>query len=155
MSKSSRKTFGTLDIDTSNEAVWEKISKMPNQRGTYKEIIDFITRGHTMSAAEGNALSAPIIRALNAGERAGTLDAKEEAISEITGKPNTVYRWLETPGEPMVEGETAREKIERLEAQLEKAAERLQFIQDINDRHVQRLEGLLLRPLTQAERSGR
>lgn len=92
---------------------------MPDQKGTYKEVIEFMSRGLVMTAAEGNALSAPIIRALSEGARLGVLDASQSITNTETGKTNTVYRLRPAPGVPNSHKQTWKDRALALEAKFE------------------------------------
>jgi hypothetical protein len=103
-------------LTLSNERVWEILSKMPGQKGTIYDVIAFIAGGVLLPAADGNKLSAPIIRALSEGASSGRLDDSEDFFNTLTGQPNTVYRWLAAPKAAKVKAATWKERYAELEA---------------------------------------
>ena len=102
MSVAQAQTYSELQSSgarvASNDEVLAILRRMPNQQGTYKEVIAFVAGDRQMTAAEGNALSAPIIRALSELASEGLVDASTLTINEETGRPNTLYRALVRPG---------------------------------------------------------
>lgn len=103
---------------SSNESVFQVLERMPSKQGTYKEIIAFVAGERQMTAVEGNALSAPIIRALSELASEGLIDASQVVVNEDTGRVNTLYRVLDKPNKQQPAKQTWKDKALALEAEL-------------------------------------
>jgi len=124
---------------SSNEDVLAQVKRMPGQAGTYKEVIAFIVGSRTMSAAEGNAASAPIIRALSELADEGVLDASEKVVNQETGMPNTVYRYTGKVLGPRKKEETWKTYGLRLEKELEQLQKKYESCCSTIDRQEKQL----------------
>lgn len=133
MSKAQIETYGELigenAIAEHNHEVLKAVKGMPGQQGTYQQVIYFMLGFDPIPATEGNAKSAPIIRALSELAEEGWLDASVKVPNPYPlakgqrARPNTLYRWVgrKLEGRPK---ETWKEYALRLEEHLMLLGER-------------------------------
>lgn len=122
MTIAQKQSIAALEVSgirvTTNEDVLAILKRMPDSQGTYKQVIAFVAEGREMSAVEGNALAAPIIRALSELSDEGLVDATQSILNSETGRMNTLYRLQVGQGKARPAKESWKERALALEAEL-------------------------------------
>lgn len=147
MSEAQVDTFVILtesgDLQERNMRVLEAVKRMPQQQGTYQQVIDFIAGTNDVPIADGNAISAPIISALSELYYEGWLNGEikipnPRARKTYTKKgklrkpkANTLYRWLGYKGPEVPKDESWKEYAERLEKELKLAKEETRLMEEL------------------------